>query len=378
VPLAPVPGPGPFNVYATLATTLSGPGVAAPTGLPESARAFDEPVWVPGSDGWALVAWAVEETADGGFRAWVDSDGDRDFADETARVYPPLVVPDGANPFLAAAEAHRAVPPDTLVVRQGERSARLTVEPRVYNLNRDGSPRLGDDGRPEVYVRVGLHHRGTLTLGDTTYTVLAGRQMGTDGPYDDSNTRVRIVAGDGPGDDAPFEVGQVLTAGGQSWRVVGVAPDASELVLAAADAEAVGLRVGQRAPGFAAATLDGSLLMTDDLRGRYILFEFWGTWCSPCVAYAPALAALYERFGGDRFEIVGIAADEPEAVRQFTAERGLTWPQIVEPKGQRPIVDLFGVCAFPTTILIDPDGVVVYRNDGYSESLEDVLAEALE
>ena len=81
---------------------------------------------------------------------------------------------------------------------------------------------------------------------------------------------------------------------------------------------------------------------------------------------------------GDRFEIVGVAADEHEAVRQFTAERGLTWPQIVEPPGRRNLTALFGVRGYPTAFLLDPAGVVIYRSDGYNEGLEAALAEALD
>lgn len=140
-----------------------------------------------------------------------------------------------------------------------------------------------------------------------------------------------------------------------------------------------GVVEGDLAPTFETMTIGRDTLRLVDLRGRYVLLEFWGTWCSPCVAYAPRLAALYARYPRDRFEIVGVALDQAEAVREFTEARGLAWPQVVEPnRAGRPVTDLYGVSGYPTTFLIDPEGRVVYRTDGYGESLEAVLAEALE
>lgn len=140
-----------------------------------------------------------------------------------------------------------------------------------------------------------------------------------------------------------------------------------------------GPRVGEPAPTFEAVTVSRDTVRLGELRGRHVLLEFWGTWCGPCVAYAPRLAALHARYPRDRFEIVGVALDGAEAVRQFTEARGLGWPQIVEPnRNGRPVVDLYGVRAYPTTFLIDPDGVVVYRDSGYGGGLEAALAEALD
>ncbi len=135
--------------------------------------------------------------------------------------------------------------------------------------------------------------------------------------------------------------------------------------------------VGDAAPDFTARTLDGGTIRLADLRGRHVLLEFWATWCAPCVASAPRLAALYDEHPRDRFEIVGVALDSPPAVRAFVAEHGHGWPQVVEPnRAGRPVTDLYGVRGYPTSVLVGPGGTVVYRGEGVG-SLEAVLVEAL-
>ena len=137
--------------------------------------------------------------------------------------------------------------------------------------------------------------------------------------------------------------------------------------------------VGDLAPDIKAVTLVSDTLRLGDLRDRHVLVEFWGTWCSPCVADAPRLAALYARHPRDRFEIVGVALDAADDVRAFTEVHGLTWPQIVEPtRDGRPVTEAFGVTGYPTSFVIDPDGVIVHRGDGAGTDVVTVLSEILE
>ncbi len=227
VALEPVPGTGPFDVALVPAQALAGPGLAPPSGLPDTlaARAFDEPVWVPGTEGWEILAWAVAETADGGFVTWVDTDGDRDLGDETARRYAPLAVPEGEDPRRAAAAASQGVAADTVAVRHAGRDVRVTLWPSLYNVGADGEPLRDPDGATAIYVRVGLHQRGTLALGGTTHPVLVGRSSGTEAPYTDETTRVRV------GDGEPVGVGDVVRLADRAVRVVSMEADGSALLL---------------------------------------------------------------------------------------------------------------------------------------------------
>ncbi|MBP5538806.1 MAG: TlpA family protein disulfide reductase [Bacteroidales bacterium] len=98
--------------------------------------------------------------------------------------------------------------------------------------------------------------------------------------------------------------------------------------------------------------------------GKYILVDFWASWCPPCRGEVPNLKAVYDEFGGDNFEIVSVAVWD-KAVDSFEAiaEEGMTWTQIVcSAKTNQVPTRVYGIEGIPYIILIDPDGKVVGDN----------------
>ena len=123
---------------------------------------------------------------------------------------------------------------------------------------------------------------------------------------------------------------------------------------------------GETAPAFSASLPDGSRFQLDQLKGKYVLMHFWGSWCGPCRSENPQLVALYQRFGGERFEIVSVGI-EKDAARWERAikQDGLNWPwQLVEitPSFRffdSPIANQFSVKKLPTLFLLNPEGEIV-------------------
>ena len=127
----------------------------------------------------------------------------------------------------------------------------------------------------------------------------------------------------------------------------------------------VGLQVGQRAPEFSAPNLDGEPVALSDFRGRPVLINFWATWCGPCREEMPDFQQLYDLRGADEFVVLAVNyLESPEQIAPFVEELGLSFPVVLDESGA--VNDLYGdrIQGYPTSILIDGDGVIVRHFPG--------------
>ena len=136
--------------------------------------------------------------------------------------------------------------------------------------------------------------------------------------------------------------------------------------------------LGKPAPEVEGTTLEGTTLRLADLRGKYVLVNFFATWCVPCQREHPELLRFTadHQAAGDATVLAVIFDDEVAAVRQFMEERGGGWPVIDDPRGK--IALEFGVRGPPESFLIDPRGFVLTRIVGEVRAvgLERLLTEA--
>jgi len=135
------------------------------------------------------------------------------------------------------------------------------------------------------------------------------------------------------------------------------------------------------APDFSLTTAEGEYVSLDDLRGKVVVLDFWGTWCPPCVESVPELRTLHKRYSKEpSFMLIGVSSDSDEQEwREFTAKNKMIWPQYRD-KDQK-VQRAFGVRAFPTYVVIDHEGIVQFRSVGLSwqrsASLEDTIRKHL-
>jgi tetratricopeptide (TPR) repeat protein len=126
-------------------------------------------------------------------------------------------------------------------------------------------------------------------------------------------------------------------------------------------------------PNLDLVTLTGERFSIDELRGKVVLVDVWGTWCEPCRMGVPGLRSLYRRFVNAPFLLIGIADDPDRAkLETFIEENQITWPQV--PDGDRTITAPLGIAAYPTYLLLAPDGEIVYSATGWSPQDERELA----
>ena len=115
------------------------------------------------------------------------------------------------------------------------------------------------------------------------------------------------------------------------------------------------------APDFSLTTSEGEYISLEDLRGKVVMLDFWGTWCPPCRDAVPAIRDLRKRYAKEpSFMIIGISSDADEAKwKDFTAKNQMVWPQYLD--RDHHVQRAFDVRLFPTYIMIDHEGIVRYR-----------------
>ncbi|MDZ7806218.1 MAG: TlpA family protein disulfide reductase [Gracilimonas sp.] len=181
-----------------------------------------------------------------------------------------------------------------------------------------------------------------------------------------------------------YPVTEPFNIAGESWRISDITADGSSVTIIESEEEVdpkVALRPGTEAPDFTAVTLDGNELRLSDLRGKYVMIDFWGTWCGPCLEALPTIKEAYEKYGGENFEIVGIA-NEPslERFENFVDREDLKWPQIAEIyEENNEIQELYSVNSYPSYYLLNPDGEIVEYGMALSvDNLMETLGKYLE
>jgi thiol-disulfide isomerase/thioredoxin len=136
-------------------------------------------------------------------------------------------------------------------------------------------------------------------------------------------------------------------------------------------------QVGRLATSFAVEDIQGHPLRLEAFRGKYVLLDFWATWCAPNVAELPRLQAAYQTYHEAGLEIISISLDETKpAVVDFVKARKLSWPQVHNASSTTDLVEAFRVSSIPASYLIDPQGTII-RLDLRGKALDQALSQLL-
>jgi len=136
--------------------------------------------------------------------------------------------------------------------------------------------------------------------------------------------------------------------------------------------------IGQRAIAFTQNDTSGKPVSLVSLKGKYILIDFWASWCGPCRAEYPYLRKAYDKFKDKNFEIIGVSLDDKRDLwTNAIKANNFTWLEVCDLKGrQNEVVRAYGINAIPQSLLLDPQGFIIAKNlrgDDLVEKLEEVI-----
>ena len=128
------------------------------------------------------------------------------------------------------------------------------------------------------------------------------------------------------------------------------------------------------APDFNLMGMDGDTHTLEDLKGKFVLVNFWATWCNPCKVEMPLLEKLHQTLKSEKFTVLGLhVGPGPENIEEFKKLMPISFPIYVD-------MDLevnWGVPGLPTTFLMDPEGKLIYRAVGKREFASDEMVNFL-
>ena len=121
---------------------------------------------------------------------------------------------------------------------------------------------------------------------------------------------------------------------------------------------------GQPVPDISLPDADGNIQTLSDMRGKYVLVDFWASWCGPCLRENPAIVEVYQKFHPQGFEIFAVSLDDDREKWLNAIEKdNLTWTHVSElQRWNGAVSNEFCVSSIPSNLLIDPEGKIMARN----------------
>lgn len=133
--------------------------------------------------------------------------------------------------------------------------------------------------------------------------------------------------------------------------------------------------VGTASPLFSLQDIEGNLISLESYKGKYVLIDFWASWCGPCRDENPRILQVFKKYKGAKFDILGVSIDQnSNQWKKAIEEDQLAWTQVLD--NQNIANQSYGVISIPANVLVDPEGVIIAKNI-FGKKLDEMLTELL-
>ena len=139
---------------------------------------------------------------------------------------------------------------------------------------------------------------------------------------------------------------------------------------------------GTKAPDWTLTNLEGETIQLSDYRGQYVVLDFWYVGCAPCVTAMPDIQRLKEQFDPAQVKVIGIETRiaDPEKLKTFLAKQEVDYETVLAAEHEE-VANAYRIYAYPTFLIIDPEGTIVHFHTGYTrdafKKVQKILKKAL-
>jgi peroxiredoxin len=137
------------------------------------------------------------------------------------------------------------------------------------------------------------------------------------------------------------------------------------------------ISIGMTAKDFAQPDVNGKIIRLSDYLGKYVLLDFWASWCGPCRAENPNVLSAYNKYKSNGFTVLSVSIDEKKDKKKWLnaiKEDDMLWPQLSDLRGNENLpYKIYGITTIPANLLISPEGIVIAK-DLKREDLHSTLA----
>jgi len=307
----------------------------------------------------------------------VDSDNDEDFADEKINEYDyPITVE-------KQKEIAQNLPVILTQYEYFENDAVQTKSVKLMPSPYKGTMGINYNTDNEVEKKFFLfasfpeYKQGVISLNKTSCEVIASNYFSSN-IYETNRTKLFIfpktdVVPSELNGDIPFGIGDIFNVRGNDYVIDSIAKWGDNLYLEyiGQNTHPYGVTEGFYVPRFSAYYLDKSLFSFEDFKSKYILFDFWGTWCNPCIKLIPELQKINNEYKDKNFVLISVAFDsDPNIVFDFVNENKMDWLHLFVDQTQfdkNSITEKLKISSYPSTLLISPDREIIARNKQIQE-----------